>query len=38
MRVEQEVLDTLTELRNSSEANTRKGRMLIRILQAEQKE
>lgn len=37
MRVEQEVLDTLTELRNSSEANTRKGRMLIRILQAEQK-
>lgn len=36
-RVEQEVLDTLTELRNSSEANTRKGRMLIRILQAEQK-
>ena len=28
---------TLTELRNSSEANTRKGRMLIRILQAEQK-
>lgn len=37
MRVEQEVLDTLAELRNSSEANTRKGRMLIRILQAEQK-
>lgn len=37
MRVEQEVLDTLTELRNSIEANTRKGRMLIRILQAEQK-
>lgn len=37
LRVEQEVLDTLTELRNSSEANTRKGRMLIRILQAEQK-
>lgn len=37
MRVEQKVLDTLTELRNSSEANTRKGRMLIRILQAEQK-
>lgn len=37
MRVEQEVLDTLTELRNRSEANTRKGRMLIRILQAEQK-
>lgn len=37
MRVEQDVLDTLTELRNSSEANTRKGRMLIRILQAEQK-
>lgn len=37
MRVEQEVLDTLTELRNSSEANTRKGRMLIRIFQAEQK-
>lgn len=37
MRVEQEVLDTLTELRNSSEANTRKGRMLIGILQAEQK-
>lgn len=37
MRVEQEVLDTLTELRNSSEANTRKGRMLIRSLQAEQK-
>lgn len=37
VRVEQEVLDTLTELRNSSEANTRKGRMLIRILQAEQK-
>lgn len=37
MRVEQEVLDTLAELRNSGEANTRKGRMLIRILQAEQK-
>ena len=37
MRVEQEVLDTLAELRNSNEANTRKGRMLIRILQAEQK-
>lgn len=37
MRVEQEILDTLAELRNSSEANTRKGRMLIRILQAEQK-
>lgn len=37
MRVEKEVLDTLTELRNSNEANTRKGRMLIRILQAEQK-
>lgn len=37
VHVEQEVLDTLTELRNSSEANTRKGRMLIKILQAEQK-
>lgn len=37
MRVEQEVLDTLAELRNSNEANTRKGRMLMRILQAEQK-
>lgn len=37
VRVEQEVLDTLAELRNSSEANTRKGKMLIRILQAEQK-
>ena len=37
VHVEQEVLDTLAELRNSSEANTRKGRMLIRILQAEQK-
>ena len=37
VRVEQEVLDTLAELRNSGEANTRKGRMLIRILQAEQK-
>lgn len=37
VRVEQEVLDTLAELRNSSEANTRKGQMLIRILQAEQK-
>ena len=37
MRVEQEVLDTLEELRNSNEANTRKGRMLMRILQAEQK-
>lgn len=37
VHVEQEVLDTLTDLRNSSEANTRKGRMLIKILQAEQK-
>lgn len=37
VRVEQEVLDSLAELRNSGEANTRKGRLLIKLLQAEQK-